>query len=315
MRTAWIFPGQGSQKVGMGGDLCKEFPRAEAILEEASDLSGYPLREFCHHGPRSVLARTDILQPALTAISLACVELLREHGHEADVVAGHSLGEFAAMYAAGVLSLTDTLSLVATRGRLMHRASQEVPGGMISVNKLSCAAVAEIAESGHQQRGCWVANFNAPDQTVLSGTARGLEAATIQVAKRGGRATPLDVSGPWHSPLLQQIVHEFSTVVHRVHFNAPRMPLFMNVTGRIEQDPLHIRSLVLRQLVSPVLWYPIIQRMEEHQVSRWLEIGPGKTLRGLLRHIFPDTPYEAHGIATARNVHTLGQPTSPLAVS
>jgi [acyl-carrier-protein] S-malonyltransferase len=306
MKSAWIFPGQGSQAVGMGWDLCAEYPRADEIMAEASRLSGFPLKEFCLRGPEELLTRTDVLQPALTAVTLACIELLREHGHSPSAVAGHSLGEFAALYAAGVLTLSDTLRLVVARGRLMHRASQEAPGGMIAVKGLASAEAAQVAEEVGRQQAFGVANFNAPHETVLSGTVRGVEAAIVRVAERGGHAIPLNVSGAWHSALLEPVVAEFAYLVRKVRFSAPRIPLYLNVTGSAETDPLHIRALVVRQLVSPVLWCPIVQRLSEQGVREWVEVGPGKVLRGLLRRILPEGSYDAHGVATPRNVRQLG---------
>ena len=308
MNTAWIFPGQGSQSVGMGWDLCAEFPRANEILEAASELSGFPLKEYCLRGPEDVLTRTDVLQPAMTAISVACIELLREHGQAPDAVAGHSLGEFAALYAAGVLSATDTLRIVAARGRLMHRASEERPGRMIAVKDLPAAAVAEIAALVAREHELGVANFNAPGEMVLSGTTAGVESAIELIAARGGRAIPLRVSGAWHSPLMAGIVPEFAAVVNEMRFAAPASPIYMNVTGRAESDPAKIRALVIRQLTSPVLWSQIVERLAEQGVRTWLEVGSGKVLRGLLRRILPETAYVAHGIEKPRNVRQLARP-------
>jgi [acyl-carrier-protein] S-malonyltransferase len=315
MKTAWIFPGQGSQAVGMGWDLCAEYPGAEPIFAEASRLSGFPLKDFCLHGPEDLLTRTDVLQPAMTAVSIACIDLLREHGHAPDVVAGHSLGEFAALYAAGVVSRTDTLRLVAARGRLMHRASQEAPGAMIAVKDLPAAGAARIAEEVGRVHAFGVANFNGPTESVLSGTLRGVEAAIVGVGALGGRAIPLNVSGAWHSRLMEPIVAEFTSLVRKVTFKAPRIALFMNVTGRREVDPMHIRALVSRQLVSPVLWCPIIERLAEEGVREWLEVGSGKVLRGLLRRILGETGYDAHGISTPRNVRHLAPPVAPMTMA
>lgn len=300
--TAWIFPGQGSQSVGMAWDLCEEFPRTCEILEEASDLSGFPLKDLCLHGPEEMLTRTDVLQPALAAVSLACVDLLREHGHEPDAVAGHSLGEFAALYAAGVLTRTETLRLVVRRGQLMHRASLERPGGMVAVKDLTGAEVRDIGAAATRGHSIGVANYNAPGETVLSGEAAGLERAALLVAERGGRCVTLRVSGAWHSPLMGGIVDEFHWLVRQAHFSAPRVPLFMNVTGTRQADPEQIRGLVVRQVTSPVLWVDTIRRIAGGGVTEWLEVGPGKVLRGLLRRTLAESAYVAHGIATPRNV-------------
>lgn len=307
MDAAWIFPGQGSQSVGMGWNLCAEFPRTVEILDEAAALSGFPLREICLRGPEATLTRTDVLQPALAAVSLACVELLRDRGHHPAAVAGHSLGEFAALYAAGVLSLADTLRLVAVRGRLMHRASLESPGGMIAVKGLPASAALEIVDRvGHDRIGA--ANFNSPDETVLSGSLAAIAAATALIAARGGRAIPLNVSGAWHSPAMHSIVNEFTAAVHAARFSTPGAPLYMNATARMQADPQTIRTLLIRQLTSPVLWYPTVQRIAQGGVDTWIEVGPGRVLRGLLRRILPDTTYAVHGVATPRQVEAMGEP-------
>ena len=308
MNTAWIFPGQGSQSVGMGWDLCAEFPRANEILEAASELSGFPLKQYCLRGPEDVLTRTDVLQPALTAIHLACIELLREHGHAPDAVAGHSLGEFAALYTAGVLGLTDTLRIVAARGRLMHRAAQEKPGGMIAVKDLPGAVVAEIVQMAPREHQLGVANFNAPGETVLSGTTAGVECAITLIAERGGRAIPLRVSGAWHSLLMARITPELAAAVNETPFAAPAIPIYMNVTARSESDPERLRELVIRQVTSPVRWCETVERLAEQGVRRWLEVGPGKVLRGLLRRILPEAAYVAHGIEKPRNMRQLARP-------
>lgn len=301
MKSAWLFPGQGAQTVGMGRALCKEFPPADRILELASELCGQPLKQYCWQGPEQALARTDILQPALTAVTLGCTLLLQEAGFRPDAVAGHSLGEFSALYAAGVLTLEDTLRLVIERGRLMHGVSQGVAGGMIAVKGLKITEVEEIAASLPADSRVEVANYNAPDQVVLSGKMDGLGAAETRIRAYGGATVYLNVSGPWHTSLLQDAAHSFAAFLNTVPFRVPQTTLYLNTKGCVESDPREIRALVARQLVSPVHWSRIMQSMIEGEMRAFLEVGPGKVLRGLLRKIWPDiTAYTSRGIDSAR---------------
>jgi [acyl-carrier-protein] S-malonyltransferase len=289
----------------MGWDLCTEFPRANEILEAASELCGFPLKQYCLRGPEEMLTRTDVLQPALTAINLACIELLREHGQTPDAVAGHSLGELAALYAADVLTLSDTLRLATARGRLMHRASQERPGGMIAVKNVSDTTIAEIVQLAGRAYAISIANFNAPGETVLSGETAGIECAIRLITESGGRAIPLRVSGGWHSPLMQAIVPEFAAVVDGTQFATPTVPIYVNVTARPETHPAKLQELLVRQVTSPVRWREIVELLAGHGIRTWLEVGPGKVLRGLLRRILPKTEYVAHGIDKPRSVRQL----------
>jgi [acyl-carrier-protein] S-malonyltransferase len=285
----------------MGRTLCKEFPPADRILDMAGELCGQPLKQYCWQGPEQILARTDILQPALTAITLGCTRLLQESGLQPDTVAGHSLGEFSALYAAGVLTLEDTLRLVIERGKLMHGVSQGVAGGMIAVKGLKITQVEEIAASLPTDSRVEVANYNAPDQVVLSGKLDGLGAAENRIRAFGGDAVYLNVSGPWHTSLLQDAAHSFAAFLDSITFRPPQTAIYFNTKGSVESDPWEIRALVARQLVSPVHWSRIIQSMIKDEVRTFLEVGPGKVLRGLLRKIWPDiTAYTMRGIDSAR---------------
>lgn len=306
-RAAWLFPGQGSQYVGMGWDLLRQFPPAAAIMAQASEIAGNDLQKLCLLGPDQELTRTDNLQPAVTAINLGCARLLEDAGQAPHCVAGHSLGEFSALHAAGVLSLEDVLTLVVERGRLMHEAAQATVGGMLAVKELTAAQVEAVAAQLQQERHTVaVANYNAPRQTVLSGERDAMRAAQALIAHQGGRAVPLNVSGAWHSTLMREAAERFSAALDRATFHAPRLPLFLNVTGEIGEDVATIQSALRRQMQSPVRWSASVAGMLEMGVETFIEVGPGKVLRGLLQSIAPaGSSYRPVGIESPRSLKLL----------
>lgn len=326
-RTAWLFPGQGSQAVGMGGDLLASFAPARELLAFASDLTGADLRRIIAQGPDVLLTRTDHLQPALTVINLGCCMILQNAGIEAHAVAGHSLGEFSALYAAGVLDAHDVLRLVVARGQLMHEISATLDGGMMAVKGdverrgqrkiLECRETKDVktkneAEDERQkkerrqkthterQNSCviepiikdatttstvGIANYNSPTQTVLSGDRADLTNIRAALTAAGGECVPLNVSGPWHSDLLAVAGERFAEVLKQVKFHKAVVPIVLNVTGKAESDPVAIQSAMEQQICRPVRWVDVQLTMHALGIQRFLEVGPGKTLRGLLRGI------------------------------
>ncbi|HRE55917.1 MAG TPA: ACP S-malonyltransferase [Candidatus Competibacter sp.] len=289
-RVAWLFPGQGSQYVGMGWELLRQFPAAAEIVARASEIAGKDLETLCLRGPDQALTRTDNLQPAITAINLGCARLLEEAGHRPDCVAGHSLGEFSALHVAGVLSLEDVLTLVTERGRLMHEASQTTVGGMVAVKGLAVAQIEEIAAQLQERYMLAIANYNAPQQTVLSGDRDAISEIQALVSAREGKAVALNVSGAWHSPLMRQAAERFAAALERVAFHPPRLPVFLNVTGAASEDVATIKSALQQQILSPVRWSASIDGMLEIGIRTFVEVGPGKVLRGLLQSIAPAGP-------------------------
>lgn len=284
LATVWLFPGQGSQFVGMGHDLLKSYPPAKELLDTASRMADTDLFQLVSRGPDKMLTRTDNLQPALTAISLACCLMLEQAGHRPDIVAGHSLGEYAALYAAGVIDIQDALRLVTMRGKLMHEIAKTLDGGMLAVKGLGSDVIETLVETlATSSDILMVANYNSPTQTVLSGTHSALQAAKSIVTERGGSAIELNVSGPWHSPMLEPAAQRFASIVQETRFQDAEVPLAMNASGTIETKGQVIREIMERQLCSPVRWVQILKKFSTFQAERFVEVGPGKVLRGLLR--------------------------------
>ncbi len=287
-KIAVIFPGQGSQFVGMGKEFLAGSEAARVLFQKADAISGLPLTRYCLEGPMSELTRTLHLQPAVTVVNMAVWDALAESGLVVDCVAGHSLGEYSALYAAGVLQAEDTLRLVAERGRLMEREAERHPGGMQAVLGLDYAEVAAILDQLDNDRVV-AANYNSPRQIVLSGEKEGLAEAAAMVADKGGKAIPLKVSGAWHSPLVAGAVADFSGKMEGIPFTPPAIPLFFNVTGGLEERPESIRRIMAHQIASMVRWVDIIEAMTSRQVSVFIEAGPKNVLSGLLKKIIPST--------------------------
>jgi len=307
-RVAWLFPGQGAQELGMGRHLVKRFPPAEAILDQAGEQAGVPLKARCWRGPEEELTRTDVLQPAMTAVNLGCLAYLREHGYEPTCVAGHSLGEFSALHAASVLSLEDTLWLVCERGRLMHRAAEEAQGGMVALIGLGYEDATAIVEELRSAYRVGIANYNAPEQIVLSGEEAAMEAAAEQATERDVRAVRLNVSGAWHSPLMEDVRKALTAALDEVDFQPPQLTFVSSVSGQEEEDPDRIKALIGRQPTETVQWAPAVESLKSNGVTRFIEVGPGRVLRGLLRKIWlASEEYEVFGVQKPRDLERIQQ--------
>jgi [acyl-carrier-protein] S-malonyltransferase len=285
--TAFLFPGQGSQYVGMGREIHDQYPAAREVFDRAEALLEMPLRKICFEGPMEELTLTRNLQPAVTVVDLGILETLKGLGYGPTAVAGHSLGEYSALYAAGVLSLEDTLQLVKVRGALMDQAAQKYPGAMAAVMGLSPEKLDAILAGLQAQGAIGAANFNTPEQTVVSGSKPLVEEASRLVAEQGGKAVPLAVSGAWHSPLMQEALEGFAQVLAPVSFEPPRCPVYLNVTGQAEKDPVRIKEIMGRQIGSSVRWVQIVQAIQEDGFTQFAEVGPKKVLLGLVRKCLP----------------------------
>ena len=297
IRTAFLFPGQGSQAVGMGADLFREDPAARILFEAANDAAGADVTTLCFKGPFEALSRTRVLQPAITAVDLACRAWLESHGVAPDAAAGHSLGELSALACAGCVADVDAVRLAAARGKAMDDAAQATPGTMIAVVGLDAdAVIADTAALLDRAEG-GVANLNGPDQVVLSGTSAAMDRAATHFESKGARCVPLAVSGAWHSETMAPAEAPFQAVLDGIAIAAPARRLYMNVTGAAATDPDAIRAALVGQLRNPVRWVDIVKGLMADGVTRFVEVGPGKVLRGTLRRIWPDaTAYEVHSV-------------------
>lgn len=289
MSRAFVFPGQGSQAVGMGKAFADAFPTAKAVFEEVDDVLGQNLSAIMWEGPMEDLTLTENTQPALMAASIAVVRVLEEKGvsiHSAAYVAGHSLGEYSALCAAGTLSLADTARLLKLRGQAMQRAVPVGEGAMAALLGLEIDTAREVATAATAHGVCTVANDNAAGQVVISGHRAAIEAA-LDIAKDNGarKAMLLPVSAPFHCPLMQPAADEMAAALRDTTFNAPARPVVANVAASALDDPEKLRAALIEQVTGVVRWRESVLWMGENGVDQQIELGTGKVLSGLVRRI------------------------------
>jgi [acyl-carrier-protein] S-malonyltransferase len=286
-KVAFIFPGQGSQAVGMGKALCDAFPEARAVMDAADDALSEKLSKLCFEGPEAELKLTANTQPAILAVSVAAHAAFTKRFATAPAfVAGHSLGEYSGLVAAGAMSLPDAVRSVRARGTFMQEAVPQGVGAMAAVLGMDPAKVKEICEAAGQGEVVSPANYNEPGQTVIAGAAKAVERASAMLKEAGAkRVLPLPVSAPFHCALMQSVVPRLDAVLSKVSFSAPRMPVVTNVEASPNSDPNRVRDLLLRQVTGSVRWVECVQTLEREGVTKVIELGPGKVLCGLVKRI------------------------------
>ena len=294
-RVGLLFPGQGSQHVGMGQRVHQLSEAARRIFVQAEEILGLPLRRLCFEGPAEELADTANAQPAILTVSLAHLEALRERLRELgtslqpSMVAGHSLGEFTALVAANALRFEDALRLVRERGRLMREVSQERPGGMAAVIGLERDALEEVCREASELGLVVVANDNSPGQLVISGEEQALQRAMELAQRRDAkRVVRLGVTVASHSPLMERVAHALAKMLARIPLREPEIPIVANVTGRILSTVEEIRRELACQVAQPVQWTTSVREMTNRGVTIFLEVGPGQVLTGLVKKIQRD---------------------------
>ena len=283
-KVAFVYPGQGTQYVGMGKELYEKNKRAKELFDKIFNSLDIDLKKVMFEGPEDLLKRSDYTQPAIVSLSLVLTELLKEKGIEPDYVAGHSVGEFAAFGGANYLSIEDAVKLVAARGRIMREVAEKVNGSMAAVLGMNAEKIKEILKS--VDGVVEAVNFNEPNQTVIAGSKEAVEKACVVLKEAGAkRAIPLAVSGPFHSSLMKEAGEKLKEEAQRYTFNVGKIKIVANTTAELLESDSEVKDEIYRQSFGPVKWVDTINKLKSLGVTKIYEIGAGKVLSGLIKKI------------------------------
>ena len=283
-KVAFVYPGQGTQYVGMGKELYEKNKRAKELFDKIFNSLDIDLKKVMFEGPEDLLKRTDYTQPAIVSLSLVLTELLKEKGIEPDYVAGHSVGEFAAFGGANYLSIEDAVKLVAARGRIMREVAEKVNGSMAAVLGMNAEKIKEVLKS--VDGVVEAVNFNEPNQTVIAGSKEAVEKACVVLKEAGAkRAIPLAVSGPFHSSLMKEAGEELKEEAQKYTFNIGKVKIVANTTAELLESDSEVKDEIYRQSFGPVKWVDTINKLKSLGVTKIYEIGAGKVLSGLIKKI------------------------------
>lgn len=291
MKTAFLFPGQGAQFVGMGADVARQYPVANDIFDKANDIVGFDLKKICFEGPAEELNTTTISQPAIFTVSAAILEVLRTESGTSDITpditAGLSLGEYTALYAAGCISFEDGVTLVHKRGQAMQAAADATEGAMVSIIGLDEQKVRDICNEAGQGDLLEAVNFNCPGQIVVSGTVPACERAVEEAQKQGAmKAIKLEVAGAFHTEMMNSAAEALEQALANCEVLLPSdVSVISNVNAEYYDSPDRIRTGLVKQLTSPILWQKCMERLLAENVEKFYEIGPGRVLTGLMKRI------------------------------
>ncbi len=296
-KTAFLFPGQGSQAVGMGQEFFNEYDFVKEIFEQTDEITGTNISQLCFKGPMEELTLTVNLQPAVTAVNLACLAVIEKEGIKPNITTGHSLGEYSALCSSGVFSRKTALHIVHKRGQLMHREATEHLGAMSAIIGLNMDKVQEIVDSVRAEGVVSVANHNTESQIVITGEPDPVKKASDLAVSKGAKAIPLKVSGAWHSSLMQGAKDEFRDMLYSREFNKPEIPTVLNVTAGLTDNRDEIQAIMAKQLVSPVKWYDSMMLLMNQGIEIFVEVGHGRVLAGLLKKILPrEYPHKIYNV-------------------
>ena len=285
-KIVFLFPGQGSQYVGMGKDFYENYAVVRDLFDRSSDILDMDMKRLCFEGPGSELVKTQHAQPAVTLVNIAAYRVLQEEGVSPSAAAGHSLGEYSALYAAGALEFADLMELVKWRARFMSRAAGKIDGGMLAVIGLKKDVVADLCKSAGSEGHLEIANVNAPEQIIVSGEKKAIEKMTETASAAGAKLTmPLAVSGAWHTGLMAEAGEEMACVLEATDIRKPSIPVVANVTADFVDNPKQIKTVLKAQITSPVLWTASIERLISDGFELFVEAGPKRALTGLMGFI------------------------------